>query len=59
MKLAILNGSWAFPRNSIVNQYSEGYKNQIGKLLNRESVERGTAMDCVQDITVLLSLFKS
>ncbi|GMI34095.1 hypothetical protein TrCOL_g1349 [Triparma columacea] len=59
MKLAILNARWAFPRSSTVNQYSEGYKNAIGKLLSRDPLERGTAMDCVEDITVLLSLFKS
>jgi len=59
MKLAILNGSWAFPRSSVVNQFSEGYKNAITKLLSKESAVRGTASDCVADVTSLLSFYRT
>ena len=58
MKLAILNGNWKFPRNNTVNDFSEGYKSLISKLLSREPRERGTAKEAADEIRLLLQVFR-
>jgi len=55
MKLGILGGRWSFPRNDCVNQFSEGYRSLIGKLLQVDSNDRGSARDCADEIKRLLS----
>ena len=58
MKLAILNGNWKFPRSGSVNEFSEGYKSLIEKLLSREPEDRGTAKEAVEEIKLLLQVFR-
>ena len=58
MKLAILNGNWKFPRSGSVNEFSEGYKSLIEKLLSREPEDRGTAKEAVEEFKLLLQVFR-
>ncbi|GMH86833.1 hypothetical protein TrST_g12241 [Triparma strigata] len=58
MKLAILNGNWKFPRSGSVNEFSEGYKSLIEKLLSREPEDRGTAKEAAEEIKLLLQVFR-
>jgi len=60
MKLGILNARFFFPSsNPRTNNYSEGVKNFVSKLLSKNPSARGNADDGVGSCQQLLSVFDS